>query len=341
MIIREQEPLSHRTTLKVGGHAAYFCEVHRKEELQDVRVYAQEKNLPVLFLGGGSNVLISNKGFSGLVVSLNTKGITYKDISDSEVSVEIAAGELWDDAVRQTVEKGLWGLENLSYIPGKVGACPVQNIGAYGVEVKDTISSVTVFNMRTGAYELYSNADCAFGYRDSVFKKSTHKHLCIVSVTFTLSRIPKRKIDYKDVSLALSQKNITEPSIEDIRSTIIEIRKAKFPDMTKVGTAGSFWKNPIISESDFNKLKHAYPLMPSFPARAGFVKIPLAWILDNVCHLKGFKEGNVGLFEKQPLVLVAYDRSSDREVRDFAQKIALIVKDKTGVSIEPEVEYIG
>ena len=337
MKILERVSLAPYTTFNVGGEARYFCIVSNNEDLLSGFEFARSKSLPTFILGGGSNIVASDKGFNGLVIKMEMKGVEF----GVGGRVTAKAGEMWDDFVAKTVVKNLWGVENLSLIPGTVGAAPVQNIGAYGVEAKDTIESVHAIHSLTGEVRTFSNKECMFGYRESFFKSKAGKKWVITSVVFILSELPRIHLSYKDLAeffgsrLIEGSRNL--PSQDEIRSAVIQIRMKKFPDLTKIGTAGSFWKNPIISEEMFRKLHKTYPDMPSFPAHAGHVKVSLAWILDKVCGLKGWSEGNVGLFEKQPLVLVAKKGATANEIQVFHKKIEKTVYDKTGIYIEPEV----
>jgi len=230
-------------------------------------------------------------------------------------------------------------MENLSLIPGTVGAAPVQYIGAYGAEAKDTIESVRVIDSATGKSRVLSSAECAFGYRDSLFKGPEGEGLIIVSVTFRLSLLPRPNLSYKDVREYLAARNVPEPTLTEIRQAVISIRQSKFPDLSLFGTAGSFWKNPIISAEAFAELKKAYPLIPSYPAGER-VKVPLAWILDVVCGLKGHARGRVHLFRNQPLVLTVEIGATAAEVDAFAREIEATVRGKTGIIIEREVNSL-
>jgi len=327
------------TTFRIGGGAGRVAFIDSVQTLEREAFIIKRHATPFFVLGGGSNLLVLDAGFSGAVLKMDIRGIEYVSRSENSVVVRVGAGESWDAFVEWTTLEGLWGVENLSLIPGTVGAAPVQNVGAYGVEAKDVISSVEVFDMKTFEAKKMSNAECLFGYRDSFFKKN--KHLVVVSVEFTLSKTPQPKIDYKDVALFFVEKKIENPTITDIRSAIVAIRLAKFPDLHKEGTAGSFWKNPIITESEYKQLSVSYPGLPSFPSSPGYVKVPLAWILDNVCGLKGYAQGKARLFEKQPLVLVAqFDASSD-DVVQLAKYVENKVFTETGIHIEREVEYVG
>ena len=333
----ENVPLAPHTTFRIGGPARYFFTVTTKVELEHALAFARERHLPHFVLGGGSNLLVSDAGFPGVVIKMALRGIAFAARGD-DVRVTAAAGESWDGLVAQTVSRGAWGLENLSLIPGTVGAAPVQNIGAYGTEVKDCLESVRILEADTGTERLLSNAECRFSYRDSAFKGAALKHAIILEVTFKLSARPRPNLSYKDLQQHFGA-GVT-PSQAAIRAAVSAIRTAKFPDLTKVGTAGSFWKNPVLPAGDFAGLARAFPGIPAFPAPNGGTKVPLAWLLDKACGLRGHRLGAVGLFEKQPLILVAYDGATAAEVRPFEAGIRELVKAKTGVTIEPEVGFL-
>lgn len=339
MKIEKDISLAQYTTFRIGGTASYFCKVNSIEELSEALAFARSKKLPIYVLGGGSNVLFSDAGFTGLVIQVNLRGITTEKKADS-VLVTSAAGEGWDNFVEFTVKEGFWGLENLSLIPGTVGASPVQNIGAYGVEVMDYIDSVRTIDIETGKERQFLSAECAFSYRDSIFKRPEYKKFIIVAVTFKLSLNSRPQTSYKDITQFFLAKGNTSPSQKEIRDAVIEIRMGKFPDLTKTGTAGSFWKNPIIEKAEFERLKLLFPELPSFPS-GNKIKIPLAWILDHVCKLKGYTIGTAGLFNKQPLVVVAEHGSSSEAVKALSAQISALVKEKTGIVIEREVEWVG
>lgn len=331
--------IASHTTFKIGGKARYFCTVTTVDELIEALNFSHIEKIPYFILGGGSNVLFSDAGFPGLVIHMNLKGIQIEEKKDA-VFVKAAAGEGWDDLVRQTVQLNLWGLENLSLIPGSVGASPVQNIGAYGVEVMSSVDSVQTLDAENGKEKVFSNKDCQFSYRDSFFKKRGSKRYIITSVTYKLSRTPTPNLTYKDLHQYFEAKNIKVPTQREIRDAVIEIRTGKFPDLGKIGTAGSFWKNPIIEQADYVRLIGLYPGMPSYPAGEK-VKVSLAWILDHACNLKGYALGKVRLFEKQPLVVVAEIGASAKEVQHLSEAVSGIVEGKTGIRIEPEVEWVG
>ena len=351
MIIQENIPLSAYTTFKIGGRARFFCIVKNEEELVEAVKFAREKGVKFFILGGGSNLLVSDDGFPGLIVKNEIRGVTTELDIESVTSlsgykfVTAGSGEIWDDIVAYTVDRGLFGIENLSAIPGTVGATPVQNIGAYGAEASHTISSVRVldtkdFDPAQSKFVELSNADCKFGYRDSIFKHETGRYI-ISRVTYKLSTKGDVTINYKDTRDYFNDKKILKPTIAEMRRAIVEIRTSKLPDWSKLGTAGSFFKNPYVSAEKFAELKAKYPMLPGFPEPDGRVKISLGWIFDKACNARGLMIGNAGTYEKQALVLVAKPGAKAVDVKAVAQELTARVKDKTGLHIEPEVEWVG
>ncbi|MDO8571180.1 MAG: UDP-N-acetylmuramate dehydrogenase [bacterium] len=333
--------LSSHTTMRVGGPAHFFSEIHDDKELPELLSFAREHKLPVFFLGEGSNILIGDKGFQGLVLKLATKGISFSDSSPNEVVVLAEAGENWDHLVEETVRRGLHGLENLSAIPGSVGAAPVQNIGAYGAEVKETVAFVEVFDTKTGEIRKLSNSECCFDYRDSIFKHDEGKHLVVLRVGFLLKKDAPLKTHYKDVAEYMKAHDIKNPTLEDMRAIVRDIRRKKLPDWGKVGTVGSFFKNPVISKEQYQSLLERFPEMPGIESPGDKIKIPLAWVIDTVCGFKGMRRGGIGIHERQALVVVNYDGGTAAEIRALADEIIASVFEKTGLRIEPEVSYIG
>jgi len=335
MQIQKDIQLAQYTTFKIGGPARFFCSVRTDAELIQAIGFAQEEHIAIFILGGGSNVLITDKGFSGLVIRIGFKGISF----DGD-TVTAAAGEQWDDLVEQTVTRGLYGLENLSAIPGTVGATPVQNIGAYGAEVADTISSVRVLDTTNLTIRDLGNVECQFSYRDSLFKHEKGRYI-ILAVTFNLSKKGTVNTTYREVREYFASRSIASPTLEEVRQAVIEIRWGKLPDWKLWGTAGSFFKNPIISSAHFNELKIKFPGLPGYPEDDGRIKVSLGWILDHVCNVKGLCVGNVCTYEKQALVLVAKPGATSEEVVDLAHKLMEQVKEKTGIEIEGEVEWVN
>ena len=338
MEVKEKVKLAPYTTLGIGGPAEYFSLARSEKEMVELVSDARKVGQSIIVIGGGSNILVDDAGVNGLVIKNEIKGIS-RDISKDVVLVTAGAGEEWDSLVAYTVREGWWGLENLSAIPGSVGATPIQNVGAYGVEVADVVESVRVLDSRTGEIHILKREDCRFGYRDSIFKSADGRGLIVLFVTFRLSLSPNPKLHYKDLAERFGG-NADAPTLSEIREAVIAIRKGKFPDWKVVGTAGSFFKNPVISKDEYERLLLQYPELPGFAEKEGYVKVSLGWILDRVCSLKGYKEGNVGLYDKQALVLVNWGNASAAEVKNFSTKVADQVFDKTKIQIEFEVRAI-
>ena len=336
MIIQENISLAQYTTFKIGGNAHFFCKVTTVDELKEAVIFAKEKSVPFFVLGGGSNILIADEGFNGLVIKMDIEG---KKIQDQIITA--GAGESWDDFVDYTVKQGFNGLENLSSIPGTVGAAPVQNIGAYGVEVGQFISSVNVFDTQTMKEVELSVRECHFGYRYSLFKKEKGRYI-VTLVNFSLKRDGKVNVEYKDL-----KEKFTQATPSQVREAVIDIRRHKLPDWNKWGTAGSFFKNPVITQAHFDELKAKYPGLPGFPENDANgksndqIKIPLGWVLDNVCNAKGLLRGGVGTYEKQALVIVTKPGATASEVVAFTQDLMKQVKEKTGIIVEAEVEWVN
>ena len=335
--IQKNVPLYQYTTLRVGGGADSFVEVTSVEELKKAASFATQNSLPLLVIGGGSNVLISDAGFRGLVVLMNIKGREYKDGAGTKCQLRLGAGEVFDDVVAQTTEKKLWGLENLSSIPGSVGATPVQNVGAYGVEVSSLIISVEAINTKTLEEKVFTNDECHFLYRDSFFKTAAGQEWVITSVTYTLSTEPNPQLTYADLATLQNSKELV-PS--DVRLAVEKIRTQKFPNWKMVGTAGSFFKNPIITTEHYNDLKQVYKELPGYAQADNMMKVSLGYILDKICGLKGYCEGNVCLYEKQALVLIAKEGATASEIEKFSNSIKEKVFAKTKIKIDCEVSFL-
>jgi len=328
MLIEENVPLAPLTTFFIGGSARYFVRVKTVEELQQSLDYARDQNLATLILGGGSNVLVSDAGFDGLVIKIEMTGVE----RDGDTLIA-EAGESWDNLVARAVADGLWGIENLSGIPGTVGAAPVQNIGAYGSEIKNTLAWVDAFDTRSGTVARIDNAGCAFGYRTSRFKKEPGRFV-VVRAAFVLDKNGAPNASYKDLA------EIPGFNLGEIRKKVLEVRAGKFPDLKKEGTAGSFFLNPVVSAQKAAGLLAKYPDLPQFNAENG-VKVSLAWLLDRALGIKGLSVGGARLFERQPLVISASRDAHSRDVAELAGKVADLVRDKLQIDIEPEVKIIN
>lgn len=338
MNIQSDIPLGPLTTFLVGGRALYFVPVGTVPELKEAVLFSKEKNVPFFVLGDGSNILVPDAGFPGLVIKNEIRGIKIKE-QDGKFVLEAGAGENWDNFVAFVVSQKLYGIENLSYIPGTVGGAPVQNIGAYGVEVKETVREVEVFDVKDMEVKLLSNEKCRFAYRDSIFKKEKGKHLIITKVIFEFTKKGRVNIGYRDLKEYFKERYSSDVAPFEVREAVVSIRKKKLPDWKVTATAGSFFKNPLVSPAHFEKLKKVFPGIPGF-SEGGRIKIPLAWVLDKVCNLNGFKEGKVGLYEKQPLAVVNLGGATFLEVERFATHIASMIKEKTGIMVEWEVRVM-
>jgi UDP-N-acetylmuramate dehydrogenase len=330
MQINEHISLAALTTFQTGGFAERFVVVTTEAELSEAVAYARASALPITVLGGGSNVLAPDGELAGLVIKMGIKGVVMHEEGDV-VYVTAGAGEEFDAIVAEAVARGYWGLENLSHIPGSIGATPVQNVGAYGVEVGNFISLVRVFDRTTESFTTLSGTDCAFGYRDSRFKHAEGQRYIITAVTFVLSRTPLPQVTYKDLAERFRE---ATPTLALIREAIIEIRSKKFPDWHTEGTAGSFFKNPIIEKSHYDALVQTYPELPGYAADSGTVKVPLGWILDRVLELRGQGSATVGCYEGQALVLYNRGGATTADVLEFAKIIAARVHEATGITIE-------
>ena len=328
MRIEENVLLGHLTTFFIGGPARYLVRVRNVEELKQSLDFSKYRNIEILLLGGGSNVLVSDAGFDGLVIKIEMTGV------EKEGKLLIAgAGENWDALVERAVQSGLWGIENLSGIPGTVGAAPIQNIGAYGVEVKNTLAWVEAFDTQSGALVRLQNTECGFGYRTSRFKKEPGRFI-VLRAAFKLNKNGAPNASYKDLA------GISRLNLDEIRANVLAVRAGKFPDLKKEGTAGSFFLNPVVSAQKAAELLEKYPNLPNFPAENGR-KVSLAWLLDNVLRVKGLSVGGARLYEKQPLVIAASRGTSASDVAGLAQKVSRLVEEKLGIVIEPEVTIIS
>ncbi len=322
------------STFKIGGKCRYFCDIRSVDDLYEVSDFIKKNKLNFFILGGGSNTLFSDKFFDGIVLRINLKGIEIKE-SQKKVSVSAYAGEVWDDFVAFLIRKKIYGLENLSLIPGTVGASPVQNIGAYGVEVSQLIDSVTVFDLQTKKIKVLKNKECLFGYRTSIFKKEIAKKYIVIKVCFKLSRIACVNTTYKDLSLYVGRYKKITPQL--VRKAVTDIRKKKFPDLSLYGTAGSFFKNIVVSHAVAKKIKKKFPDVPVFVFSQTKSKISTAFVLDKICGFRGVREGDVGTFENQTLVIVNYGNATSNEVKKFVKKIKNKIKQKLNLILEEEV----
>jgi UDP-N-acetylmuramate dehydrogenase len=318
-------PLAPHTTFGIGGPARYFVRVRTTEELHAALAFAQAKELGVFIMGGGSNVLVSDKGFGGLAIKIELTGIE----RDGDALIA-GGGDTWDELVLHAVEEHLWGIENLAGIPGTVGGAVAGSIGAYGQSLSQTLAWAETLELSTGEIKKISNAECRFGYRESLFSRGG---FVIVRAAFALSRSGAPATSYVPELAGLS--------LTEVRRRILEIRAAKFPDLAQEGTAGSFFKNPLLPPAEAAALKARYPAMPLYPMpESTGLKIPLAWILDKALGLKGYRVGGARLYEHQPLVIVARPRTPARDVESLARFVEEKIKKEIGIDIEREVKVI-
>ncbi len=293
---------------------------------------------PLLVLGGGSNLLLT-RDFHGVVLKNELKGISVIKENDKHIFVEVQAGENWHEFVLHSIANDWAGIENLSLIPGTVGAAPMQNIGAYGIEVKEVFDSLKAVEISTGEIHTFDKEACQFGYRESVFKKSLKGKYVIASVVFRLSKTPKFNTSYGAIQETLSAMGVSELSIKAISDAVIEIRQSKLPDPKEIGNAGSFFKNPEVEKIDFEGLKAEFPGIPGYQLPANKVKIPAAWLIEQT-GWKGKTFGQIGVHKNQPLVLVNYGQGKGADLKELAFKIRSSVSQKFGIELTPEVNII-
>lgn len=337
MKIQENISLKPFNTFGIDKKAQFFTKSSSVEELKEALSWAKSKNHSVLILGGGSNILLT-KDFQGLVIKVELKGIQVLSEDENHLVVEVGAGEIWHDWVMYALEKNWAGLENLSLIPGTVGASPMQNIGAYGVEIKEVFHSLTALNKETLEMETFDSAACKFGYRESVFKHELKDQYIITSVRFRLSKTPHFHIEYGAIQDVLREKGIEELSIRDVSEAVIQIRQSKLPDPKEIGNAGSFFKNPTIPAGQFEKLKLDFPNLPGYPGEGG-VKVPAGWLIEQA-GWKGKRLGDVGVHSKQALVLVNYGKGTGEEIQSLSEQVQASVRTKFGIELNPEVNFI-
>ena len=319
--------------------AKYFSEINDIQQLEELisdDVFKQEKHL---VLSGGNNVLFQNDVFDGLVIFINTKGVEVLHEDENEVVVRAQAGEDWPNFVRYCVENGWHGVENLAHIPGKVGAAPVQNIGAYGMELKDSFLQCEAMNLATGEAKIFSKEECHFGYRESIFKSELKGQFVITSVDFLLKKNAPLHLDYGNIKAYLEQNGIENPTLQQLHDAICAIRDAKLPDVKQIGSAGSFFKNPVIEAAQFEALQKDYPNIPHYDEPNGKVKVPAGWLIEQA-GWKGWRDEHVGVYDKQALVLVHFGGGKGQDIVELARKIQDSVDAKFGIKISPEVNFV-
>lgn len=330
--------LKNYNTFGIQAKASNFIDVKSVGELQKLIQSETYRNNPVLVLGGGSNLLFT-KDFQGLVVKMSLKGLEKIKEDEREVIIKAGAGENWHQFVLFCIENGYGGIENLSLIPGTVGAAPMQNIGAYGVEIKEVLESLEAMDINTGEIKVFRNEDCEFGYRQSIFKNKLKGKYIIISVTFKLQKNPSINISYGAIKDTLSSMGVTRLTIKAVSDAVISIRKSKLPDPEVIGNAGSFFKNPEVEEKVFTDLKEKYPTIPGYPTTPGMVKIPAGWLIEQA-GWKGKRVGETGVHKDQALVLVNYGNAQGKEILALAMEVQKSVKEKFGIEIVAEVNIV-
>lgn len=339
MQIRENISLRPYNTFGIDAKAKYFAGFESAEALEDLLENAKVKSQnSKLILGGGSNMLLT-KDVDGIVMRNEIAGIGVTHEDEDHVYVRAGAGENWHKLVMYCVENGFAGMENLSLIPGNVGASPMQNIGAYGVEIRDVFHELEAYHLHDKTTVKFSLAECEFGYRESVFKRKYKGQFVITSVTYRLDKKPTFHTSYGAIQQELEKMGVQELSISAISKAVISIRTSKLPDPKEVGNAGSFFKNPQVSKDHFTQLQSRFPAIPSFPFDEQQVKVPAGWLIEQ-CGWKGFRRGDAGCYPKQALVLVNYGRATGDEIYQLSEEILQSVKKKFSIQLEREVNIL-
>ncbi len=338
MIVHENYSLKKLNTFGIGASARYFAELSSIDGFREILSDKQFIDKQKLVLGGGSNILFT-KNFDGIVLKNNLKGIKIIKETDDYCFIKASAGEVWHQFVMYCVTNNYAGLENLSLIPGNVGASPMQNIGAYGVEIKDCFYELEALHIADNTIHTFTNAGCKFGYRESVFKYEYRNQFVIISVTYQLRKKPLFNTSYGAIEKELEKMGIKEPSIQAISRAVCNIRSSKLPDPAKIGNAGSFFKNPEITGIKYSLLKQKFPEAVSYPLANGNVKLAAGWLIEQ-CGWKGKIVGDAGVHKLQALVLVNYNNATGNEIYELSQKIMDSVKEKFDVDLEREVNII-
>ena len=335
--------------------ARYFVEINTIDDLQTLIKSGELQKHKTLILSGGNNVLFQEAMFDGLVIYINTKGTEILREDENKIIVRAQAGEDWPDFVRFCVGKGWHGIENLAHIPGKVGAAPVQNIGAYGIELKDSFLQCEAIELATGEKRVFTKEECRFGYRESIFKSALKGQYVITSVDFLLKKNAPLHLEYGNIKAYLEQNGIETPTLQQLHDAICAIRDSKLPDVKQIGSAGSFFKNPVIEREQFEALQKEYPDMPHYDEPNGKVKVPAGWLIEHSgpstlrqaqgpqgsgTSWKGWRDEHVGVYDKQALVLVHYGGGKGQDIVELAQRIQDSVEAKFGIKISPEVNFV-
>lgn len=335
--IEQGRSLKPYNTLALQARAEFFCEVHSKDELLEALEFARQRDLDVMPLGGGSNIVVGGN-ISGLVIHINLRGVHPHNETSENIDITFSAGENWHQMVLYSLQQGWYGLENLSLIPGRIGAAPIQNIGAYGAELRDFFVGLYAIDLRTGEEVVMDANDCRFGYRDSVFKHSLRDRRVIANVTLRLRKKPKVNIQYPALYKVLcDEPDVTPQRVSD---AVCEIRRSKLPDPEVIPNVGSFFKNPLIFEDHFRRLQKQFPELPGYLPGNDRIRVSAAWLIEN-CGFKGISRGAVGVHEQQALVLVNYGNGYGHELLELADEITTMVKQRFAIQLEMEPRLYG
>lgn len=336
MQIHENFPLKSYNTFGIDVKARFFNEFSSVEELEEYQMFYSQYS--IFILGGGSNILFT-KDYDGTILKNNIKGIEVQHEDADHVYVKVGAGENWHQFVLHCINHNWAGLENLSLIPGNTGAAPIQNIGAYGVELDEVFWSLEAFHLRDKRIHTFTTTDCEFGYRDSVFKNRYKDQFAILSVTFQLRKRPIFHVSYGAIAEELEKMEVKELSIKAVSKAVINIRSSKLPDPEIIANSGSFFKNPLVSAGKYEELKLKFPDIIAYPSVKGIVKLAAGWMIEQ-CGWKGYRKGDAGCHAKQALVLVNYGKATGKEIYDLSEEILQSVNKKFGVALEREVNII-
>lgn len=340
--IQTNVELAPLTTLGVGGAARFFAEVRTEHELIAALAYAKANGLDVFVLGGGSNIVVADGGFDGLVIRISIRGVREVERGADEVTLTVGAGEDWDGFVAYTVERGLSGVECMSGIPGLVGGTPVQNVGAYGQEVSETIVSVRCLDRASGAITELTNSECGFGYRSSIFNSTERNRYVVTGVDFRLTVNGSPKLAYRELAERFSGRS---PGLGEVRDAVLAIRRSKSmvidPADPNSRSAGSFFKNPLVSAEKYNELTQTFGMIPKFPAANGMVKVPAAWLIENAGIAKGFVLNGAGISAKHSLAIVNLGNAGSGDIIELKELIRSAVNSKYGILLEPEPIFVG
>lgn len=347
MFIQEKVPLQAYSTMRLGGQAAYLSEVNDRQEIPELVNWALGKQLPIIMVGSGSNIIWRDEGFSGLILVNKILGTESYDLDEQTTFITASSGENWDKFVESTTDKGLYGIELLSLIPGTAGAAPVQNIGAYGGQLSDVLSTIEAYDLSAGQFVTLRASECSFGYRTSRFKHADRNRYLITKITVQLSKVPTNKSTYHSLESYMKTNNITERTSKNIRDAVIAIRSEKLPDPALVANCGSFFANPIIDKDYSSQLLDGFPRLASWPTKFmwdlpdGTVKIAAGALLEHE-GFKGFHDPETGMatWDNQALVLVNEHAKNTADLLKFKQKITSSIQDKFGIVLEQEPELL-